>query len=395
MSCVAVGGGGALGCGGGDASADPEDAAQGMGVQASESANAPFGGGAGTGAARDVAAAQSASQAGRDVPSAEGSAGESRALPSAGASAGNAAGGAAGVASTAGAGGAASAAGAGGAESAPSAGTAGSFVTGQAGGGADSGMASLMDCGDGATMGVDKKNAPGPSGTGRHPTGSVDFKVKGGNRIVRLQTTMEVPAEPNGNSTLFMWPGIEPLEDRSMNFAPIGRGVLQPVLTWGSSCAPGSPRSAGNYWISALYVNISAEDRDYLGCYGGEVMDVEVGDELYIDMRLKEGSTIWNQKVTNLSNDQSVDFDIDLKGQDQNWALFEIEIVSSTLPSSDVIFKNSVMTLATPEPEACQPDSYGPEDYFSAPLASADGTRCCIERIVLREEGVPATTMDP
>ena len=53
------------------------------------------------------------------------------------------------------------------------------------------------------------------------------------------------------------------------------------------------------------------------------------------------------------------------------------------------------MTLATPEPEACTPDSFGPNDYYSAPLASMDGTKCCLERIVLREMGVTATTMDP
>jgi hypothetical protein len=171
--------------------------------------------------------------------------------------------------------------------------------------------------------------------------------------------------------------------------------VLQPVLTWGSSCAPGARLRASNYWISAMYVNVTSREPGYNGCYGGDVMDVAFGDKLYIDMRLKEGTTIWNQAVTNLSNGKTVDFDFDLKDQDQNWALFEIEIASSTLPSTDVIFTDSVMTLATPEPEACTPDSFGPNDYYSAPLASKDGTKCCLERIVLRENGVPATTMDP
>ena len=256
-------------------------------------------------------------------------------------------------------------------------------------------MASIKDCGDGATMGKDRKGATKMAGTGRHATGSVDFKVKAGNRYTRLQTTLEVPAKPNGNSTLFMWPGLEPLENVSMNFAPIGRGVLQPVLTWGSSCAPGSRAGANNYWISAMYVNISAQDRMYLGCFGGKVMDVKIGDKLYMDMFLKEDGTTWSQVVTNLSNNQTVDFDIDLKKQDQNWALFEIETASSTLPSSDVIFTDSVLTLANPEPESCEPDSFGPMDYYSAPIISADGTKCCFERIVLREQGVPATTMDP
>jgi hypothetical protein len=110
-------------------------------------------------------------------------------------------------------------------------------------------------------------------------------------------------------------------------------------------------------------------------------------------MFLKDDGTTWSQVVTNLSNNQTVDFDIDLKKQDQNWALFEIEVVSSTLPSSDVIFTDTVLTLANAEPESCQPDSFGPMDDYSAPLISADGTKCCLERIVLREEGVPATSI--
>jgi hypothetical protein len=260
---------------------------------------------------------------------------------------------------------------------------------------ADGGRASVRDCGDGATMGMDRKGATKASGTGRHSTGSVDFKVKAGNRFVRLQTTLEVPPRPKGNSTLFMWPGLEPLQGVSMNYEPIGRGVLQPVLTWGTSCAPGGRTTANNYWISGMYVNVSSTEPGYNGCYGGDVMDVQFGEKLYIDMRLKEGTTIWNQSVTDLSNNKTVDFDFDLKGQDQNWALFEIEVSSSTLPSSDVIFTDSVLTLATSEPEACTPDAFGPNDYYSAPLASMDGTKCCLERIVLREMGVPATTMDP
>jgi len=259
----------------------------------------------------------------------------------------------------------------------------------------DAGMPSIEGCGDGATMGKDKNGATKPAGTGRHSTGSVDFKVKAGNRIVRLQTTLEVPARPNGNSTLFMWPGLEPLQGVSMNFDPIGRGVLQPVLTWGSSCAPGGRLGANNYWISGMYVNVTSMEPGYNGCYGGDVMDVAFGDKLLMDIRLKEGTTVWTQTVTNLSNNMTVDFDFDLKEQDQNWALFEIEISTSTLPSTDVIFTDSILTLAQSEPEACTPDSFGPNDYYSAPFVSKDGTKCCLERIVLREMGVPATTMDP
>jgi hypothetical protein len=34
-------------------------------------------------------------------------------------------------------------------------------------------------------------------------------------------------------------------------------------------------------------------------------------------------------------------------------------------------------------------------DYATKSRVSADGLHCCIDRIVLRAEGVPATTIDP
>ncbi|HET8938299.1 MAG TPA: hypothetical protein VFN67_32870 [Polyangiales bacterium] len=351
-------------------------------------AAAPAAGRAGSSGAGAVTATQA-----QQVAAGRGGSPASNTAPAAGGSAGNAAStGNSGAPAAAGTSGAAATAGSGG--SAPTA--AGSGAAGSAGSSAASGgRASIRDCGDGAMMGKDRKAATKMAGGGRHTTGSVDFKVKAGNRYTRLQTTLEVPPKPNGNSTLFMWPGLEPLEGVSMNFNPIGRGVLQPVLTWGTSCAPGGRTGANNWWISGMYVNISAEDRMYRGCFGGKVMDVKFGDKLYMDMFLKEDGTTWSQVVTNLSNNQTVAYDIDLKNQDQNWALFEIETASSTLPSSDVIFTDTVLTLANPEPESCEPDAFGPMDYYTAPLTSADGTKCCLERIVLREMGVAATTMDP
>jgi hypothetical protein len=210
---------------------------------------------------------------------------------------------------------------------------------------------------------------------------------------MRLQTTLEVPVKPNGNTTLFLWPGLEPLQGD--NLEPIGTGVLQPVLTWGGSCAPGSPQSSTgkNWWISAQYVNTLGSDPKHKGCYGGDVMKVEVGDQLLIDMSLS--GTLWKQSVTEKANQKSVDFDFDLANQPQRWALFEIEAPTSTKPAADVVFTDTVITLAKPEPKACQPSARGTTDYFSAPIASPDGMTCCIARLVLRAQGVAATTMDP
>ncbi len=305
--------------------------------------------------------------------------------------------GGAGIGAAAGAGGVAGSAlpmaGAGGAGSggagggdAGSGGMAGSAGTGSAGSGADE----LGDCGEGGMVGKASNDDASPRASGY---GNVRFSFAASNHIVRLRTTLEVPVEPDGNTTLFIWPGLEPLQGGE-NYSPIGTGVLQPVLTWGGSCAPGSPQSLSgdHWWISAQYVNTLGNDPGHTGCRGGDVLEAEIGDQLLIDMSLN--GSIWNQTITNQAG-TAVDFEIDLEDQAQRWALFEIEMPTSTRPASDIVFTNTLITLAEPEPDGCQPSTRGTNDYFSAPIASSDGLRCCIARLVLREQGVDATTMDP
>jgi hypothetical protein len=258
-----------------------------------------------------------------------------------------------------------------------------------AGSAAGSGAGAVADCGDGGMMGK-ASNAGGVKGSGY---GNTQMTIAAGNQILHFRTTMEVPIKPNGNTTLFLWPGLEPLQ--GTNYNPIGTGVLQPVLTWGGSCAPGSPQTSTgkNWWISAQYVNTLTSDADHKGCHGGPVMDVEIGNQLLIEMSLS--GTIWKQTVTNMANGKAVDFDMDMDKQPQRWALFEIEAPTSTKPAADVVFTNTVLTFENPEPKACQPTARGTNDYFSTPISSSDGLRCCIARIVLRAQGVAATTMDP
>lgn len=246
-----------------------------------------------------------------------------------------------------------------------------------------------MDCGSGGMMGK-ASNAAGAQGRGN---GNVQFTISAGNQILRLRTTMEVPVKPNGNSTLFLWPGLEPLQGDHYN--PIGTGVLQPVLTWGGSCAPGSPqtRTGSSWWISAQYVNTLGSEAKHKGCYGGPIMNVETGDKLLIEMFLE--GTVWKQVITNQASGKKVDFDIDMENQPQRWALFQIEMPTSTKPAADVVFTDTVITMAKAEPKACTPTVRGANDYFSAPLSSSDGMRCCVSRLVLRAAGVAASSMDP
>jgi hypothetical protein len=212
--------------------------------------------------------------------------------------------------------------------------------------------------------------------------------------IVEFDTTMLVPETPPASGTLFLWPGLQPLRGGA-NYATLDNGVLQPVLTWGPTCAPNSPaQSYKSWWISGQYVNTyitssSPNFASYDGCHGGPGMTVAVGDTL--DMRFVLNGTAWTQTVTDRRTSQSVSYTLDMLGQAQSSAEFVIEEYSSK-PVSDVVFTSTVITFASSAKSVCQPAQRGPNDYFSAPRVSADGLHCCIDKVILRAEGVAATT---
>ena len=224
--------------------------------------------------------------------------------------------------------------------------------------------------------------------------GWVRLLVPTDNQIVELTTTMVVPDKPPASGTLFLWPGLQPLRGAA-NFSALDNGVLQPVLTWGPTCAPYAPaQSYASWWISGEYVNtnISTSSPNYAAyhdCHGGPGMNVTPGDTL--DMRFALNGTDWTQTVINRRNAQSVSYTINMLGQAQASAEFVIEEYDSK-PLADVIFTSSVITFASPAKSACQPYQRGANDYFTSPRVSADGLRCCIDKVTLRSQGVAATT---
>jgi len=278
--------------------------------------------------------------------------------------------------------------GGGGTASGGATGTGGGFITGgQLGGGGRAGSGgnsgATGDSGAGGAGSIDA-GPEAPGGTiGDY--GSVYFISNTRTQIVRLQTTMIVPPKPAASGTLFLWPGLEPLSG-SAHFGPIGTGVLQPVLTWGNSCAPGvQPRAYSTWWISAQYVNTLGSATGYMGCFGGQVMSVNVGDELTIDMQLVGSS--WSQTVTDLQTSKSVSFSEDLAEQAQNWAMFVIEEYSSA-PVSAITFRDTVITYGAADAADCKLDTRGPTDFVSVPVASADGLKCSVAQIILRAKGI-------
>ena len=222
--------------------------------------------------------------------------------------------------------------------------------------------------------------APGGSLTGY---GTVMFWAKSPHQIVRLQTTMVVPPKPPATGTLFLWPGIQP---DGANFLPIDNGVLQPVLTWGPSCAPGTqPREYSSWWISGQYVNTFGSLAGYTGCDGGPIMSVNVCDSLSMDMELS--GTVWTQTVTDLQTSRTVTYALDMQSQAQNLAYFVIEEYSSA-PVSEVIFTDTTLTFDTPDAADCKVNTRGKTDYVSTPVASGDGLQCSIQQIILRAQGI-------
>jgi hypothetical protein len=202
-----------------------------------------------------------------------------------------------------------------------------------------------------------------------------------GNRILGFETTLVVPPEPPKSGTLFLWPGLQPLPGGT-NFEPIDNGVLQSVLTWGRSCAPSAPRDPyGSWWISAEYVNTYGSAPGYTGCNGGGAIDVAVGDALRISMSLT--GTIWNQRVVDDQSGAIATFDLDLRGQAQDRAIFAIES-SGAMLVSDAVFTSTVLTFEASEPSGCRPRVRGETDSYSAIEVSANGKRCCVPEIVLR-----------
>ena len=252
---------------------------------------------------------------------------------------------------------------------------------GMAGGAGSGGMAGGAGSGGMATN-TDYLKAPTNS------YGYVNISVSSRNRILSLVTTLTVPAKPKANTgTLFLWPGLQP---GGANYQPIDNGVLQPVLTWGPTCAPGAPnKSYASWWISGQYVNTFGSAAGYTDCHGGDGMTVAEGDALHLSMTLN--GTVWNQTVTDAAGNHSVSYDLDMLGQSQNYAEFVIEQYTQD-PAGDVIFTDTTLVMDKAEATACQPTMRGATDFFTNPKASSDGKQCSIERIVLRAKGIAATS---
>jgi len=177
-------------------------------------------------------------------------------------------------------------------------------------------------------------------------------------QIIDFSMVMSVPPlPPQKKGTLFIWPGLEPLN--GVNYNPVNLGVLQPVLTYGPTCAPNQPPSIQrnpyqSWFISGMYVNTGGHVPGLTDCNGGPVMLVSPGDWLTIDMRLN--GTNWIQNITSANTKQSVSFTINLLNQWQNWAILMFENYGNFTPSVAWTINNIHIETSKHDPYLCQGD---------------------------------------
>lgn len=222
--------------------------------------------------------------------------------------------------------------------------------------------------------------------------GLIEYDTGTPNVFVGLRTTLTVPATPEPTGHVYVWPGLQPAP-YGTKFQPIGNGALMSALTWGAVCTADTPADFSSWWIAPLYTNPSSSDPEYSGCKVGDVTLVAPKQLVDVDIHL-EGET-WVQRVVNRHTLESSDLSLDLQGQEQGRAFFAIAPQTSNKPTEDIVFTNTVLYMERPEPEACEPVRRGVNDFASRPRVSADGTRCCIDRIVLRAPRAVPTTVDP
>ncbi|WP_097235655.1 hypothetical protein [Streptomyces sp. 1331.2] len=186
-----------------------------------------------------------------------------------------------------------------------------------------------------------------------HNQGRVNLYTPASNQIVGLSTSFVVPPMPSKVGTTFLWPGLEPV-DNGVNFEPIGKGVLQPVLTWGPSCAPaaGKPAEAySSWWISGQYVNTLGSQPGDQGCFSGAAMLVKPGDKLEVDLKLESASGQWVQTIGDKG--KRVSFSFDLQGQAQDRVMFYIENYDGAPYAGPLSFSHTTVTFAKADSSTC------------------------------------------
>ncbi len=157
---------------------------------------------------------------------------------------------------------------------------------------------------------------------------TLETDVPSGYGFTYLQASMIVPNYITPQGTLFLWPGFGPGGE---NYSPICNGVLQPVLTYGNSCAPNPGSIPSNqWWISGQYVNTDTTPgipSQFKNCHGGDRMALNAGDLVTVTMEYNETTKTWLQtcEVNGNSVSYSISLEVNSLVQEQNRCYFVTE----------------------------------------------------------------------
>ncbi len=218
--------------------------------------------------------------------------------------------------------------------------------------------------------------------------GNIHYLASPSNNVTAVSFDMIVPPEPIATGNLFVTPGLQPVS-QSASFLPIGLGVLEPVLSWGGSCAAtAQPAAYSTWWISGQYVN-GGSNPGHSGCLTGSALSVDVGDTLTVSMALQ--GNVWSQTISDTVTGQSVGYTLDMLGQAQTDLLFSL-IQYNISPVGDTIFENLVFSVAQPDNGFCVPTRMGVTDFTATGVLSPDMRTCSVAKVILRAQGVAATT---
>ncbi len=175
--------------------------------------------------------------------------------------------------------------------------------------------------------------------------------------FTHVQGALQVPEEFPSTGTMFLWPGLQPGNSSNNGADVIGNGVLQPVLTYGNSCAPNPTNvpTNGQWWISGQYVN-SDDDRDKTLfpniCNGGDRMTLEQGKRVDTVISYNAQNDTWMQHCIGETGTGRVDYDVQLSvnGQPQRqcWFILEPEPHDNAFLFCSVSMYDIVLKTNTP-----------------------------------------------
>jgi len=218
------------------------------------------------------------------------------------------------------------------------------------------------------------------------------------NQIISFQTTSVVPALPaapaNTSAYIGCWTGLEPLSN-SINYSPINLGVLQPVIedfqpfqAWDAVSIYDNNSGTLPPIVSGTQNSSYAQEIDGINNFNAyNQFYVNPGDVLTESVTLNESSGYWTVTLTDTTQNKSNTLIMNMQGQQQNYAVFALEVWYGMTMPYPVVFTNSTITFASPDTTGACSNTLGQENNYvmTPPTLDSTGTKCNISKVILNQ----------